>query len=123
MEAVRNIQQRQKLTFRRGAPNPSPPFVKSSREPALLGELVREQVEKLGLGKKIKERQALLVYKEVVGEKIAAVSEATDIQGGKLFVKVNSPAWKEELMFTRHQIAEKINRKLEADVVKQVFLT
>jgi predicted nucleic acid-binding Zn ribbon protein len=96
---------------------------KSKREPTLLGALVQEQIERLGLGKKIKERQALLVYKEVVGEKIAAVSEATDIQGGKLFVKVSSPAWKEELMFTRHQIAEKINRKMEADVVKQVFLT
>lgn len=112
-----------RLRFKKGAEGLPKPAQKSKREPTLLGALVQEQIERLGLGKKIKERQAVLVYKEVVGKEIAAISEATDIQGGKLFVKVFSPAWKEELMFSRHLIAEKINRKLEADVVKQVFLT
>ncbi len=111
-----------RLRFKKGAEVPPKPAQKSKREPALLGALVQEQIEKLGLGKKIKERQAVLVYKEVVGKEIAAASEALDIRGGKLFVKVHTPGWKEELLFTRHIIAEKINAKLGAEVVKQVYL-
>ncbi len=76
----------------------------------------------MGLDKRIKESQAILIYKDVVGSKVAAISEAVDLRGGKLFVKVHSPTWKEELMFTRHLIAEKINKELGSEVVKQVFL-
>jgi predicted nucleic acid-binding Zn ribbon protein len=124
--AVRNIQRRQKLTFKRAPQTPAaPPLInnkKKMREPTLLGTLVQEQIQKLGLGKKILESQAVLIYKDVVGQKIAAISEAVDLRGGKLFVQVHSPAWKEELMFTRHLIAEKINKELGVEVVKQVFL-
>ena len=120
---MRNIQQRQKLTFRRGIKAPTrPPAGKANFQPSPLGPIIQEQIQKLGLGKKIKERQAILLYKEVVGKEIAAVSEALDLRGGKLFVKVHSPAWREELLFTRHLIAEKINEKLGAEVVKQVYL-
>ena len=121
---MRNIQRRQKLTFRRAAKTPAgPPLGKKKvHEPTLLGALVQEQIQKLGLEKKIKESQAVLIYKDVVGSQIAAISEAVDLRGGKLFVKVHSPTWKEELMFTRHLIAEKINKELGVEVVKQVFL-
>ncbi len=112
------------MTFRKAAQTPvAPPLGKKKlREPTPLGALVQEQIQKLGLEKKIKESQAVLIYKEVVGSQIAAISEAVDLRGGKLFVKVHSPTWKEELMFTRHLIAEKINKELGAEVVKQVFL-
>jgi len=110
------------LTFRRGVKTPSKSPVRTSREPALLGPLVQEQILKFGLGKRMKEAQAVLIYKDVVGKEIAAVSEAFDVRGGKLFVKVHSPTWKEELLFTRHLIAEKINAKLGADIIKQVYL-
>ena len=112
------------MTFRRGAEALANPPVskKKLHEPTLLGALVQEQIQKLGLEKKIKESQAVLIYKDVVGEKVAAISEAVDLRGGKLFVKVHSPTWKEELMFTRHLIAEKINKELGTEVVKQVFL-
>lgn len=121
---MRNIQRRQKLTFRKGVKTPAapPPNKKKLHEPALLGSLVQEQIQKLGLEKRIKESRAVLIYKNVVGAKIAAISEAVDLRGGKLFVQVHSPTWKEELMFTRHLIAEKINKELGAEVVKQVFL-
>lgn len=121
---MRNIQRRQKLTFRKGVKAPAvlPPNKKKLHEPVLLGSLVQEQIQKLGLDKKIKESRAVLIYKDVVGAKIAAISEAVDLRGGKLFVQVHSPTWKEELMFTRHLMAEKINKELGAEVVKQVFL-
>ncbi len=123
------------MTFRRGVKAPSKSPSRTSpvqglktrsgserREPALLGPLVQEQILKFGLGKRMKEAQAVLIYKDVVGSQIAAVSEAFDVRGGKLFVKVHSPTWKEELLFTRHLIAEKINAKLGADIIKQVYL-
>ena len=121
---MRNIQRRQKLTFRKGVKALAVPLPnkKKLHEPALLGSLVQEQIQKLGLEKRIKESRAVLIYKDVVGPKIAAISEAVDLRGGKLFVQVHSPTWKEELMFTRHLIAEKINKELGAEVVKQVFL-
>ncbi len=120
---MRNVQRRQKLTFRKAAQPPAPPLGKKKlHEPTPLGSLVQEQIQKLGLEKKIKESQAVLIYKDVVGSQIAAISEAVGLHGGKLFVKVHSPTWKEELMFARHLIAEKINKELGAEVVKQVFL-
>ena len=113
-----------KITFKRRVvilPT-SAPNKKFPKEPTPLGALIQEQIERLGLGKKIKERQAVLIYKDVVGKEIAAVSEATDIRGGKLFVKVSSSTWRTELMYTRHLIAEKINAKLGAEIVKEVHL-
>lgn len=87
-----------------------------------LGSAARKLIEALGLTEKFLEQQAVTLWPEVVGSRIAAVSEAQKITDGVLTVKVNNSAWKQELHYLRASIAEKLNRRLRKEVVKEIRL-
>ncbi len=61
------------------------------------------------------------VWNEVVGMPIARNAQPEKIRNGTLFVKVSSPVWMQQLQFMKDLIAEKINQRLRAQVVKNIF--
>ncbi len=38
-----------------------------------------------------------------------------------LFVKVSSPVWMQELQFMKEMIADKLNQRLNGEIVKNIF--
>lgn len=82
-----------------------------------LGSVLRE----LGLGQKIKQYEVLELWKEIVGEQIAGVTEAERIAGGKLFVRVARPTWRNELVYLKKELIEKINATLHENIVTDII--
>jgi predicted nucleic acid-binding Zn ribbon protein len=82
-----------------------------------LGDVIRE----LGLGKKIRQYEAIDVWKDVVGESIAGVTEAEYIAGGKLFVRVARPTWRNELVYLKRELMEKLNTALGDEIVTDII--
>jgi predicted nucleic acid-binding Zn ribbon protein len=91
---------------------------KSNAEP--IGKLLGDLLNALGLGKKLKQYEAVRVWQDVVGEKIASVATPTKIINGTLIVKVEKSTWRNELSLLKREIIIKINSALGEEVVKDI---
>jgi predicted nucleic acid-binding Zn ribbon protein len=91
---------------------------KSSAEP--VGKVLGALLEDLGIGKKLKQYEAVRVWQDVVGEKIAAVAVPTKIVNGTLIVKVEKSTWRNELSLLKREIIAKINASLKEEIVKDI---
>ena len=58
-----------------------------------------------------------------MGERVAEVSQAEKIEKGVLFVRVESPVWRNELSFMKQNLIENINKKLNKQIVKDIKFT
>lgn len=85
-----------------------------------LGSAIEELVHRLGIGKKVREYEAVLQWETIVGEKIASISTATRIQQGILMVKVKTAPWRNELTLLKPDIIRKMNEALKEEVVKDI---
>jgi predicted nucleic acid-binding Zn ribbon protein len=64
--------------------------------------------------------QAVGLWDEVVGERVAARARATSFREGTLYVSVENAVWMTELSYLRRQMAEELNRRLGAEVVREI---
>jgi predicted nucleic acid-binding Zn ribbon protein len=85
-----------------------------------LGRALEEFVKKLGLERKIRQYDAVLQWNEVVGEKVARVSEAYAIRKGVLFVRVSNGPWRNELQVLKGEIITKLNTTLGEEIVHDI---
>lgn len=89
--------------------------------PKLIGDLLPALLEKLGLAKGLHDRRVLERWAEIVGPKIAGVTVAERIRDGKLWVSVSHPAWRNELVFMRQELIDKINGELGGGTVTDII--
>jgi predicted nucleic acid-binding Zn ribbon protein len=82
-----------------------------------IGKVIRE----LGLGKQIRQYEVLELWSGIVGEQIASVTEAERIVGGKLFVRVSRPTWRNELVYLRKELIAKINAAMNEEIVREII--
>lgn len=75
---------------------------------------------KLGIERKLKQQQALLLWDKVVGEKIASRTRAVGLENGKLFVGVDSASWRNELIFMKGDIIVKLNAEVGDRIVEDI---
>ncbi|MCK4858131.1 MAG: DUF721 domain-containing protein [candidate division Zixibacteria bacterium] len=80
-------------------------------------------IERLRLSRRLREADAVRIFKEVVGAEIAQQAEAVKIVNGKLYVRVESPTWRQELDYRKVEIAALLNQALGETVVSEVFFT
>ena len=60
------------------------------------------------------------MWSKIAGKEISNVTEATHIEKGVLFVKTATPVWRNELMFKKKEIKDKINNKLSKTTIKDI---
>jgi len=66
--------------------------------------------------------QAVELWPEMVGQRVAAHSKAVAFHDGTLIVEVDSHAWMNELAYLKRRLIPDLNRRLESDVVKEIRL-
>lgn len=81
-------------------------------KPSAIGELIRGRLATLGLARKIKEAGVAVAWPELVGPDIAAHTQVIKLERGKLFVAVDEPAWRQELIYQKPAICKLINTAL-----------
>lgn len=81
-----------------------------------LGELIKD----LGIEGEIRHNQAIQLWPEVVGKRIANISHAERIDRNILFVKVNNDSWRNELIFLKKEIIERLNKRIGKNTVKDI---
>ena len=87
-----------------------------------IGNILHQFFYELGIDKPILKFQALDMWSKVVGEKISEVTEPRRITDGKIFVKVKNDTWRNELVYYKKNIIEKLNNELGSRIVKDIIL-
>lgn len=86
---------------------------------------LKSALEKLlkayGIDKKVKAYSVIDDWPEIVGEKVAKNAVAERIESGKLFVRVKSSVWRQEMLFQKQDIIKKINTKYREEIVKDII--
>jgi predicted nucleic acid-binding Zn ribbon protein len=85
-----------------------------------LGDAIREMIEAYGLKGKLSEANLVDSWEAVVGKMIAKHTKDLFIKRKKLFVRVDSPALKNELTYNRTTIMEALNEAAGTEVIEEV---
>jgi predicted nucleic acid-binding Zn ribbon protein len=89
--------------------------------PKSIGSAIESALGDLGLGKKVRQYEVVNRWQEIVGEQIARVTIAERLSDGKLFVSVSRSPWRNELVFLKKELIEKINKAMRQDIVKDII--
>ena len=84
--------------------------------------VLKNYFKKSGLEQPIEQYQTLQEWPSLVGKTIAQVTEPQQIKDGKLFVKVQSDAWRNELIFYKQDMLIKINEKMGSKTINEIIL-
>lgn len=84
------------------------------------GEALQSFLQDAGLLDTVARHRAVVLWPEVVGRQIAAVTTAQRLEGGILFVGVSTAPWRAELTMRRREIARRLNEAVGSDVVKDI---
>jgi len=84
-------------------------------------EVLKELIETYRLEGKLNEVKVIHSWEKVVGEMIARHTKDLFIKNGRLFVKIDSPALKNELSYSCSVIADKLNEEAGLKVIEEVI--
>jgi predicted nucleic acid-binding Zn ribbon protein len=87
---------------------------------ARLKSILKSALEEAGIEKAVEQNRALIIWEKAVGNKIAANTEAINVRHGVLTVQASTPAWRQELLFKKSKILEKLNTHLEKETIKDI---
>jgi predicted nucleic acid-binding Zn ribbon protein len=85
-----------------------------------LGDVIKELLQQYNLEGKLKQARIIEAWPEVTGEMIPRHTRDLYIKGRTLFVKLDSPALKNELSYSKSKIILELNKKVGAEVVKDL---
>lgn len=90
--------------------------------PVPLGQSLQRLIADMGIGGRLLEQRAMLLWDEVVGARIAQVARPDRMTRGHLHVRVKTATWRQELLFSREEIRRKLNDRLGEEVIRQIVL-
>ncbi|MBN2281322.1 MAG: DUF721 domain-containing protein [Candidatus Marinimicrobia bacterium] len=87
-----------------------------------INNIFEKLIKRYGIESEVRQHEALFIWEKVVGESIARHSKAKKISYGKLIVHVDSPVWRNELIFQKSEILNKINHLLKGTNITDIIL-
>ena len=86
-----------------------------------LGSILNKVLRDLNIEKRVYQSQALIIWNDVVGEKISKISSPEKVENGILFVGVKSPSWRMELIYLKRDIIHRLNTKIGVNAIKDII--
>jgi predicted nucleic acid-binding Zn ribbon protein len=86
-----------------------------------IGTAIESVLKQLGLGQRLQEFEILDMWSSIVGERISKVTHAEHIREGKLYVHVTHATWRNELVYLKKDIIDKINKTTRKNIVKDII--
>lgn len=96
-------------------------MAKKDPQIAQVGEVLEKSLKRLDPSGRLDDYGVWPIWNETVGPTIARNAQPEKIRNGILFVKVTSPVWMHELQYMKEMIADKLNQKLRAKTVENIF--
>jgi hypothetical protein len=87
-----------------------------------IGQALDSMITEFGLKDKLDESRIKDMWATLLGKTIAKYTGNISLKNGKLYIKVESAALKQELNYSREKIKELFNKELSGPVVKDVVI-
>ena len=94
---------------------------RATKGPEILGGVLQNLLKSLGLEKRMKEQDIIINWEKIVGNNIAENTKPFKIEGAKLFLKVKSSAWRNELFYLKKELISKLNDSAKQELVKDII--
>lgn len=94
--------------------------MKTRKSPEKIGNLIDSILSERGYLSVCKEWDVVAKWKDLVGEKIASVTECTRMEDGRLYVKVSSASWRNEISFLKPEIIKKIKKETDCSTLNDI---
>ena len=92
----------------------------SSNRPQRLGDVLADVIDDMGLRKKLDRARIVEAWAAVAGPQVNGVTERAWVKGSRLFIKIRSAAWRQELQMQRGRWKERLNDELGGPLVDQI---
>lgn len=89
---------------------------------SLLGDLIKDFYHNNHRDNALAEQKILDSWKDVVGDFIASHTLKTSINNGVLYVKVDADSLRNELLFSKSMIFERLNNCVEGEILKDIVI-
>jgi predicted nucleic acid-binding Zn ribbon protein len=90
--------------------------------PISIGQSLNRLISDMGIGTRLAEKRAMLIWDEVVGPEVAQAAQPDRVSRGSLHVRVKTATWRHALLFHRDEIRKKLNARLGEDLIQQIVL-
>jgi predicted nucleic acid-binding Zn ribbon protein len=87
-----------------------------------LKDIIGQFLEKDKLGLQIKEAKVIADWDKIAGTMIANHTTKIYVNGGKLYLYIDSPALRQELNYQRTKLVELVNQFAGSDFIEEVVL-
>jgi len=87
-----------------------------------LGQAIDKMLRKFDIEKPVRQGESLFIWDEIVGKTISSHTTPEKVSYGKLYIKVDSPSWRNELLFRKDEILKRINKKLNKANIREIVL-
>lgn len=87
-----------------------------------LGAAIAKMLKLYQIEKPVRQNEAFFIWVDVVGDVIARHATPEKIAYSKLFVKVDSPVWRNELSYRKAEILRQLNSRLLNAQIKEIIL-
>jgi len=91
------------------------------RAPRSLASILKEVVDSFGVKGKLQEGHVIATWQDIVGERIGQEVEKTWVKDDKLFVRIKTPIWRQELHLNRGSWCRRLNQELGREVIKEII--
>jgi len=86
-----------------------------------LGSLLNRWLKQSGYLKTVKQQQAIVYWRKIVGDYTADASRAVKIEGGVLWVKVKNSTWLHHLSMLKSQIMRNLEQYSGNNNIKDIY--
>ena len=87
-----------------------------------LGDIIEEFLTDTGLQKRLKEREIVAQWDDIVGKLVSRTTQSVHIRDRKLFVTIRSSVVKNELNLIREGLMQEINRRAGYQSIDEIII-
>lgn len=88
-----------------------------------LGDALKDMLDTYQLNGKLDELKLLEAWKNTLGTMINNHTQKLSIQNGKLFVKLDNAALKNELMYSKSKLIVSLNEYVGKEVITEIIIS
>jgi len=89
--------------------------------PVSISSLLRELISDWGIERRVDYGTVIDQWTQIVGDPVSQKAKIDKIENGKIFLKVESTAWRQELFFQKKELIQKVNLFLGKEAIKEIL--
>lgn len=87
-----------------------------------IGQVIKKLIKNKKLSKRLDALNVLDVWNNIIGKDLEKYIKSTKLVDDKLYVKLRSSIVRNEMSYKKTQLIQRINKKLNKDVIKDIIL-